>query len=160
MWKIKKDIPKKFVNDVLPPFDYNVTYEKLVNELWQVGITEIYIDGSFVENKDHPNDIDGYFDIGFKINSVEDYDNYEKLIKSLNKINKDKVWDWTTRLPAPNTDKWQIPMWHKYKTELYPHTGQGTGIQDQYGNDQEFPAAFRKSRVDHKEKGIVKIIKE
>src|SRR5690242_2969677 len=33
----------------------------LVAQLWPVGITEIFIDGSFVEDKDHPNDTDGYF---------------------------------------------------------------------------------------------------
>ena len=33
----------------------------MVEQLWQVGITDIFIDGSFVEDKDHPNDIDGYF---------------------------------------------------------------------------------------------------
>ena len=33
----------------------------LVQELWTVGMTEIFIDGSFVEDKAHPNDIDGYF---------------------------------------------------------------------------------------------------
>ena len=33
----------------------------LVRQLWAVGILEIFIDGSFVEDKDHPNDIDGYF---------------------------------------------------------------------------------------------------
>lgn len=42
--------------------------EILANQLWQVGLTEIFIDGSFVENKDHPNDIDGYIDTG--INAV------------------------------------------------------------------------------------------
>src|ERR1041384_5574189 len=33
----------------------------LVRQLWQVGIREIFADGSFVEDKEHPNDIDGYF---------------------------------------------------------------------------------------------------
>jgi len=33
----------------------------LVDQLWQVGIGDIFIDGSFVEDKEHPNDIDGYF---------------------------------------------------------------------------------------------------
>ena len=33
----------------------------LLNQLWQVGVSEVFIDGSFVEDKDHPNDIDGYF---------------------------------------------------------------------------------------------------
>lgn len=34
----------------------------LVEQLWHVGITNIFIDGSFVEEKAHPNDIDGYFE--------------------------------------------------------------------------------------------------
>ncbi len=34
----------------------------LIRQLWKVGIEDIFIDGSFVEDKDHPNDIDGYFE--------------------------------------------------------------------------------------------------
>lgn len=33
----------------------------LADQLFVVGINEIFADGSFVEDKDHPNDIDGYF---------------------------------------------------------------------------------------------------
>jgi hypothetical protein len=39
--------------------------EILVGQLWEVGVTEIFVDGSFVEDKDHPNDIDGYFECSF-----------------------------------------------------------------------------------------------
>ena len=35
--------------------------EVLTRQLWQVGITDVFADGSFSEDKDHPNDIDGYF---------------------------------------------------------------------------------------------------
>src|SRR5580692_9902515 len=35
--------------------------EILTRQLWNVGIREIFADGSFAEDKDHPNDIDGYF---------------------------------------------------------------------------------------------------
>nr|WP_144407070.1 hypothetical protein [Paenibacillus sp. IHBB 10380] len=35
--------------------------EVLVNQLWRVGIMDIFIDGSFVEDKASPGDIDGYF---------------------------------------------------------------------------------------------------
>ncbi len=35
--------------------------EVLTRQLWSIGIREVYADGSFVEDKDHPNDIDGYF---------------------------------------------------------------------------------------------------
>jgi hypothetical protein len=34
--------------------------EILTKELWAVGIKSVYLDGSFVEDKDRPNDIDGY----------------------------------------------------------------------------------------------------
>ena len=40
--------------------------EILTKQLWQVGIRDIYADGSFAEDKDHPNDIDGYFVCGLK----------------------------------------------------------------------------------------------
>jgi hypothetical protein len=33
----------------------------LVRQLWHGGIHDVFIDGSFVEDKQHPNDIDGYF---------------------------------------------------------------------------------------------------
>ena len=32
----------------------------MVGHLWRVGVTEVFVDGSFVEDKCHPNDIDGY----------------------------------------------------------------------------------------------------
>jgi hypothetical protein len=35
--------------------------EILVKQLHRTGISEVFINGSFVEDKDHPNDIDGYF---------------------------------------------------------------------------------------------------
>jgi hypothetical protein len=35
--------------------------EVLTRQLWSIGIRDIYADGSFAEDKDHPNDIDGYF---------------------------------------------------------------------------------------------------
>lgn len=35
--------------------------EVMTRQLWQVGVRDVFADGSFVEEKDHPNDIDGYF---------------------------------------------------------------------------------------------------
>ena len=35
--------------------------EIMTRQLWQVGVHEVFADGSFVEEKAHPNDIDGYF---------------------------------------------------------------------------------------------------
>jgi hypothetical protein len=55
--------------------------------------------------------------------------------------------------------KLQLPLWHKYRVEMYPHFGQPTGIHDKYGNNLLFPAAFRKSRIDHRPKDTVQVIK-
>lgn len=127
--------------------------EILVNQLWNVGITEIFVDGSFAEDKDHPNDIDGYF-----VCDLKRLSNGE-LQRDLNLLDPHKIWTWdpNSRMPFRGYPKKQLPMWHHYRVELYPHVGQLSGIKDQYGNDLEFPAAFRKSRLNNKPKGIVKI---
>ena len=39
-------------------------------------------------------------------------------------------------------------MWHQYRVDLYPHVpGLLSGILDEFGHEQEFPSAFRKTRV-------------
>ena len=127
----------------------------LVDHLWQVGIEDIFIDGSFVEDKEHPNDIDGYFAC----------DLYElasgQLQGKLNLLDPHKVWTWdpATRRPYLGYPKKQLPMWHAYRVELYPHFGQLCGIRDKHGNELEFPSAFRLSRRDGEPRGIVKIIR-
>ena len=130
----------------------------LVKQLWQVGIGEIFVDGSFVENKDHPNDIDGYFHCELLHLASGD------LQRELNLLDLYKVWTWEpkSRMPYRGYPKKQLPMWHRYRVELYPHYSfpgvvSRTGIKDEHGNDLEFPAAFRRTRRDGKQKGIVKI---
>ena len=135
----------------------------VVGQLWEVGITEIFVDGSFVEDKDHPNDIDGYFECSFRDVVTGD------LQRRLNELDPYKVWTWepASRRPYRNQPKLQLPMWHRYRVELYPHYADlpvhhplnGTGISDEFGNDLPFPAAFRKSRREHKPKGIIKIVR-
>lgn len=110
--------------------------------------------GSFAEEKDHPNDIDGYFEcdrLGFLSGKIE---------RDLNLLNPHKVWTWdpATRRPFRSYPKWQLPMWHHYRVELWPHFGQSSGIVDQYGHELDFPAAFRKSRDNNQPRGIVKIV--
>ncbi|MBL7668900.1 MAG: hypothetical protein JNM39_00310 [Bdellovibrionaceae bacterium] len=133
----------------------------LINELWSVGIVDIFLDGSFVEEKDHPNDIDGYFDPHLSMLSVPDIVKYAKLISDLNILNKYKVWNWdhNSRRQAPGSHKLQLPMWIIYRVELYPHLDQGTGIKDAFGNNLKFPSAFRQSRNGFIQKGIVRVIK-
>lgn len=127
--------------------------EVVVGQLWQVGITEIFVDGSFAEDKDHPNDIDGYF-----VCDLHEFASGQ-LERELNKLDSGKVWTWDPRARRPyhGYPKLQLPMWHRYRVEMYPHYGQFSGIQDRYGNDLEFPSAFRISRRDDRPKGIIKI---
>jgi hypothetical protein len=130
--------------------------EILVNQLWQVGITEVFLDGSFTEEKPRPNDIDGYFEC--------DAADIAKgiLQQKLNQLDPYKIWTWSpgSRRPAKGSTKRQLPMWHRYRVELYPHyRGLMSGIQDQYGNELQFPAAFRQQRSTGLRKGIVKIIR-
>lgn len=129
--------------------------ETLVGQLWEVGIDRIFIDGSFVEDKDHPNDIDGYFECDLR-SFVSG-----ELQRKLNALDSSHIWTWdpSSRRPDPNSTKRQLPMWHRYRVELYPHYGNLSGIRDQFGNELPFPSAFRLSRREWRPKGIVQIIR-
>ena len=111
--------------------------EVLVNQLWGVGITEIIIDGSFVEEKDHPNDIDGYF--------VCDVTDYDRVVKELGRMDP-FIWDWNIH-DIKGHEKFN--MWHVLKVELYI-------VIRQAPNDM--PSFFRATR-DGRIKGVVNIIK-
>ena len=80
--------------------------EIMVNQLWTVGINEIFIDGSFVENKIHPNDIDGYFVVDLQHFISGD------LERNLNKLDPNKIWTClaASRRPYKNQTKKQLPM--------------------------------------------------
>lgn len=125
----------------------------MVRQLWAAGITEIFIDGSFAEDKDHPNDIDGYFECDLMRLARGD------LERDLNLLDPHKVWTWDpqSRRPHRGYAKLQLPMWHQYRVELYPHWGQPSSIKDRFGHDLEFPSAFRLSRRSGAPRGIVKI---
>lgn len=124
-----------------------------MRQLWQVGIRDVFADGSFVEDKDQPNDIDGYFacDLHELVSG--------ELERKLNLLDPHKVWTWdpAQHRPYRGFPKKQLPMWHQYRVEFYPHVGQLSGIRDRFGYELEFPSAFRLSRRDGKPRGILKI---
>jgi hypothetical protein len=125
----------------------------MVRQLWEVGISNIFIDGSFTEDKPRPNDIDGYFECELlRLASGE-------LERELNLLDAHKVWTWdpASRRAFRGYPKKQLPMWHVYRVELYPHYGQLCGIRDEHGHELEFPSAFRRSRRSGKPRGIVKV---
>jgi hypothetical protein len=127
----------------------------LARQLWQVGINDIFINGSFVEDKSRPNDIDGYF-----VCDIHQLATGE-LQRRLNELDPKKVWTWDSeaRRPFRGYPKPQLPMWHEYRVELYPHYGQSSGIRDEHGHELMFPAAFRRARRSGAPKGIIKLVK-
>lgn len=182
-------IPSNFINGALAPGTYEATFnqlrqsilvqgvdnlgtwdsgwrakllgqaEILTKELWAVGIKDVFLDGSFVEDKDRPNDIDGYFDTGLSM-TPGDLDSFSQLVQKLNLNSPNKIWDWNpqSRVAVAGFAKKQLPMWVHHRVELYPHLQQSSGIQDKYGNDLEFPSAFRQCRGSGNAKGIVKLV--
>ena len=69
------------------------------------------------------------------------------------------TWDPRSRQGYRGYPKKQLPMWHRYRAELYPHVaGFLSGILDPRGHELEFPSAFRQSRRDGKPRGIIKLI--
>ena len=68
----------------------------LCRQLWQVGITEIFVDGSFVEDKSHPNDIDGYFQCELlRLASGQ-------LERELNLLDPHRSWTWDPASRKPH----------------------------------------------------------
>lgn len=133
----------------------------LISQLWSVGVSDIFLDGSFVEDKDHPNDIDGYFDPHLQMYNVADAVKFAQLVSDLNNLDQHKVWNWDpkSRRSVQGFPKLQLPMWIFYRVEFFPHLDQGSGIRDAFGNNLKFPSAFRQSRNGFKQKGIVRVIK-
>lgn len=130
--------------------------EVLVNQLWTIGITEIFLDGSFTEAKPRPNDIDGYFEcdpVEFARGNIQ---------SALNALDPHKVWTWdlNSRRRARGTSKAQLPMWHRYRVEFYPHfPGLLSGIRDPSGIELPYPKAFRQQRDTGIRKGIIKVVR-
>lgn len=128
--------------------------EVLVRQLWSVGIEDVFLNGSFVEDKAHPNDIDGYFAVDARrVASGE-------LERRLNEIDPHAIWTWdqAARRPYRGYVKKQLPMWHAYRVELYPHYDQFSGITDAHGIPLTFPSAFRTVRLTHQQKGIIRLV--
>ena len=77
----------------------------LIKQLWQVGVSEIFLDGSFVEDKAHPNDIDGYF-----VCDLREFAS-GRLQQRLNALDPHKVWTWdpTSRRAYRGFTKKQLP---------------------------------------------------
>lgn len=113
------------------------------------------VEFSRLEAKEHPNDIDGYFHDDLK------YFDSGRLQDGVNALDPHKIWTWdqASRRRYRNYAKAQLPMWHRYRVELYPHFPGLIALRDQNGNAPQFPAAFRVRRDTNEAKGIVRIVR-
>lgn len=133
----------------------------LVEQLWIVGITEIYIDGSFATDKLRPGDIDGYFVVE-KPAEQQDSEFEQSICDQLNKHDKHNAWSWKDedrKRPAP-AEKGQLPMWWHYHVEMWPEYGQWSG-QIHPLTDEKLTHAqlFRITKLGE-DKGIIKLLKK
>jgi hypothetical protein len=127
--------------------------EILVRQLWTRGYDRIFVGGSFVERKEHPGDIDGFFECPLADLASG------RVQASLNRLDPYHVWQWRTRLPDPATGILHPIMWHVHRVELFPDTGRPSpGLPDQQGNPQTWSQWFRQTRQWHS-KGILQIVR-
>lgn len=128
----------------------------LVEHLWKIGIDQIFIDGSFVESKGRPNDIDGYFEC-----DIRRYLSGE-LESELNQLDPKKSWTWdhAARRTYRGYRKRQLPMWHEYRVEMYPNFEGAVAGRDAEGRPLDFPGFFKLGRGPGGLKGIVQVVKE
>jgi hypothetical protein len=176
-------LPRFTEDGVLPPGDYSLTLEGLrqsslvqgpfssahqkrrneltlglepiVRQLWQSGVSEIYVNGSFATNKLEPADIDVYFECpAQRIASGE-------LLEALNAIDPHRCWTWhdADSPPEPVSGKRQLPMWWQYRVEAWPEYGQLSGqIHPVTGAPLTHAELFRITKLGQP-KGIIKLIR-
>ena len=128
-----------------------------VFELFMIagGVTEFWLDGSFVEAVDRPGDVDAYF-------TLRDPREWLTLPDRLNALDEGELWTWetATRRVHPGSIHPKPPFWGKYRVDIYPDLGRPSGIFDADGNALTFAQAFRQQRVTYSPRGIVHLVRE
>jgi hypothetical protein len=78
--------------------------EPFVQQLWQVGVERIFVNGSFVTSKPRPEDIDAYFEC--------EVNRYGPILVGLLQSMPPLPWDLTRRPIDPMTGDAKPVMWH------------------------------------------------
>lgn len=133
----------------------------LVKQLWDEGITDIFIDGSFATDKLRPGDIDGYFVVE-KPEEMIDSDFENELCIRLNKHDEYNVWTWKDkdRKRPSEAEKGQLPMWWQYRVEMWPEYGQWSGQIHPITEEKLTHAQLFRVTKQGEEKGIIKLLKK
>lgn len=124
--------------------------ELLCGDLWQQGISEIVIDGSFCTDKLRPGDIDGYF--------VTDFTAWRtSQASALEKVRS--VWTWDRRAMSPDpSGKPKLPMWHQHRVELFPVFKPPFRPFSTRGHGATLIDDFFKHGRDKKPRGVVQVV--
>lgn len=80
------------------------------------------------------------------------------LQSQLNQLDPYHVWTWdaSTRMKHPDASSKKLPMWHRYRVELYPQH-LDSGIYNLKGKRMNFLEAFQTTRGGRKHRGVLKI---
>jgi hypothetical protein len=128
--------------------------EVVVNQVWKAGFDKIYVDGSFVEDKASPEDIDCYFECG-----LNDFIQ-GKVVDTLRKANPGENWGFGKDDLVTKDGKKKFEIWHNYKVDMWPECGLPSNIFDRSGSTNlKISQAFRQQKQTFQKKGIVRIIK-
>lgn len=87
---------------------------QLVEQLRDVGIVEIYIDGSFVQNKPSPGDIDGYYVVDPLVYPRDQHTKLEQINPLLTDVAKKATWEY-----VKEKGESRPRMWRVYQVELF-----------------------------------------
>lgn len=125
----------------------------LSSQLYSVGITEIFVDGSFAADKPRPGDIDGYFNCDMMTWLTTQYPTLCGLYRG---------WDLTLWRPDSEGKPRRL-MWHDYNVELFPNYAPpyahvSAADHDDKGNPILFPQFFRQTRPPIRAKGIIQLL--
>jgi len=133
----------------------------MVQQLWEEGFVDIYIDGSFATDKLHPGDIDGYF-VCKKPAGLSDSDHENDLCSRLNKRDRKKVWTWkeSDRKKPAEAEKGQLPMWFEYNVEMWPEYDQWSGQIHPITQEKLTHAELFRITKQGENKGIIKLLKK
>lgn len=117
------------------------------------GVRDIFIDGSFVEDKLSPGDIDGYF-------VLEDRRDWATgaFQQRLAALDAPGIWSWSRdhRRRCQSAEK-KLPFWCRYRVELYPDLGLPSDILGPDGRPLRYPEAFRQRTDTMEPKGILRL---
>jgi hypothetical protein len=133
----------------------------LVTQLGAAGVTETFIDGSFVTDKPRPNDIDGYFvpSPATQQGALRDrWAAWEQVRQNL--LRTSPLWDWESpKVWSARTQKFERQQWHRFHVDLYPHVPDIVFAEydGQLRRKVEYPEYFRRDRETHRSRGIVRI---